>query len=370
MRYFAVFLVLFSFVLLLQQNTVFADVQVESVIVGEGSNSISIPSKVAVDTLSLNNTGFTTRFTSNDELRQYHFSSPSSSSLSMQLDSVSSSSILFEVLSLGLNDVLGTATGTSLLDAKVDGVSGQYTFIGTLNQIGVNAGKLVEEFFNVVTIGLPTTGGGGGGVPTSPNPFVGNPVGQTTIGDISVSLQGSVYSVNVGETKTVSLQLLVDSPKSVVLKSLSIDSQDLQIVYPKQELALSYDKQINNIPVTISATNPSCQSCSFKSDYSFPVHIVVENADGVDVKYDSTIKINVFTVDYFKFIYLFVIVGFVGGVALLIRNKIKGKKKQDKKDKNVKGYKKGEISKTIKPEKDRKKSKKKGEISRIIKETK
>lgn len=132
----------------------FAQVMMNGTIIGLGNSQVQVTSPLTVDSLALNSAGFTTRATSNDELRTYSFDRMNNATLyTVYWTGISPTEIDFSIPTL-VNDARTNTTGSQLNIVTLNGQATGFSFLNNLNTIILKSITYVKEYFG------PKSGGG------------------------------------------------------------------------------------------------------------------------------------------------------------------------------------------------------------------
>ena len=109
-------------------------------------SNLNVTTPITVDSFAITGDGFTTRYTTTDDLHQYQFDRTTTDTVyNIHWDSISSIKAQFNITD-AIIDARGNVTGVILADVELDDITTAWSYVGK-NIITINAADKVEYFF-------------------------------------------------------------------------------------------------------------------------------------------------------------------------------------------------------------------------------
>lgn len=149
-------------------------------------HNLNVTTPVTVDSFEMAPIGFTTRYTSTDDLHQYQFDRTTTDTIyDVHWDSISSIKAQYTITDV-IADARHNVTGVILADVELDDVPTAWSYVGK-NIIDVGAALKIEDFF----IAAPTTDNAII-ISVNKSPFIFRIYNDTSRMTCEMSIQGGV----------------------------------------------------------------------------------------------------------------------------------------------------------------------------------
>ena len=136
-------LVLFLFILI---PSAYATVTISNSNFEMTYSNLNVTTPITVDSFAITGDGFTTRYTTADDLHQYQFDRTGTNDVyNIHWDSISSIKAQFNITD-AIIDARGNVTGVILADVELDDITTAWSYVGK-NIIDIGAADKVEYFF-------------------------------------------------------------------------------------------------------------------------------------------------------------------------------------------------------------------------------
>ena len=150
-------------------------------------SNLNVTTPITVDSFAFTGSGFTTRYTSGDDLHQYQFDRDLTNNLyDIHWDSISSIKAQYTITDV-VADARGNVTGVILADVELDDITTAWSYIGK-NIIDINNALKVEYFF----IGGNATTNNAIIISVNKSPFIFGLYNDTSRMTCTSSIQGGV----------------------------------------------------------------------------------------------------------------------------------------------------------------------------------